>query len=238
MEGHSSKGKQKDVLQLLKDLQTWRAAYGGALPPEDSHLKSADYGPAGLVQEGAEFEGFDREPLSETMKLLEEALARLAREEFPQWFVLKDPYLDEPGDPSLVDHWRRWASRSDACAAKVGLHDKAIATLARYLEDEDLHVVYPKLLSRTEERDIEESNAAMLAEYRRLMRGGRSHAASLEHVAKAHRVGEDTVQRIIDVRDSIGPAVCVEGDCDNPGTRGGYCLKHYQRRRRFKNRAS
>lgn len=231
--------KERDVLQLLKDYRTYQTAFGGAFPIDDAaNMAEASYGPAGFIEAGMEFEKYDQRRLGEAMDSLEEALGHLARTNFPLWYILQEPYIDDPADASIVDEWRKKAPKSDSCAARIGLHDKAVRELAAYLKDEDLHVVYPKLLSQREEKDIEEANAAMLAFYRRLIRGGSTHASARKQAAENFQVTIDAVQRIVDVRDKIKGVMCEEEGCANQARANGKCTKHYQRERRFKRRAS
>ena len=226
--------KRLDILQLLKDYRAFKTPFGGAFPIDDAaNMTDVNYGPAGFIEEGAEFEKHDRNRLAYSMDLLEEGLRHLARTNFPLWYVLKEPYLADPADPSMVDDWR------EKERPQVMLHDKAIEELADYLKDEDLHVVYPKLLSQREEKDIEESNAAMLAFYRRLKRSGSSHNSARKQTAENYQVSTDAVQRIVDVQEKIRGVECQEEGCTNEARANGQCTRCYQReRRKFKRRAS
>lgn len=233
--------KQRDVLQLLKDYRAWHTPYGGAISPDESEgVAETSYGPAGYIEAGMAFEKHGRSLLAESMALLDEALGRLARENFVRWYVLREPYLDDAADSSLVDHWRAWAPQSDTCAAKLGLHDKAIATLAEYLEDVDLYPVYPKLMSEKERHDMARQNAEAYAIYQRVRVAGNSERKSAEMTADAlgPAWSADAVERLVEFRDDIRLDKCIEEHCDREPERGMYCIRHYMQERRKNRNAS
>lgn len=231
-----NEARERDVIQLLKNLQVFHAGFGGTPPiSETEGVTETSFGPAGFIYEGMEFRDelnkSARRDLEESLDLLEEALAELRRSNFPLYYILKDPYLQDPGDPSIVDQWRKLAPVSESCAARVSMHDKAVAFLAEYLEDEDLSPFYPRLMSEKESRDVEDGNAAMLAFYRRQLRRGSSHRIALRDTAEQYKVSEDYVQRIVDVKDAIGGALCSVEGCENQARATGLCAKHYESRR-------
>ena len=148
--------KEREVLQLLRDYQTYWAAFGGAMSLEDQGVAEANYGPAGIITSGAEF-GMADEPvnltrLAESYQFLEYALTYLkgdGPEGMTAYILLLVSYL---GDPSIVDEWRR--KRPEL----ADWHDLGIRKLAGYLARKDLYTVPTKLLSEGEERRMEDQN--------------------------------------------------------------------------------
>ncbi len=100
------------------------------MPLDETGVRDASYGPAGLITTGAGFKEGDIEDLRDSYRKLNAAIRRLRREHkprwveewrpfrhkdaprilrrdrFPLWAVLIGPYLGDPADPSIVDDWR------------------------------------------------------------------------------------------------------------------------------------
>lgn len=123
--------KQRDVLRLLKDYRAFHSSGGGAMPLEDTHVSSASYGPAGLTRAGRDFEPKDRRRLAGSYRKLNAALRLLRRDHFELWVPLVEPYLSDPADPSLVDHWRGQVERLDAENARIRKRNTAARKRAK-----------------------------------------------------------------------------------------------------------
>lgn len=114
-----NEAKKREVLQLLKDYRAYHSAFGGAAPLDDTYVKNNSYGPNGVILAGAEFESADRNALAESYRKLNLALRVLRWEDFEAWMSLIEPYLGDPADPSLVDHWRQSLARLDSANALI-----------------------------------------------------------------------------------------------------------------------
>jgi hypothetical protein len=89
---------------------------------------------------------------------------------------LVTPYLGDPGDPSVVFDWRRKAPRLESARLFAERHDRAVETLAGYLKDHDLFVLFPKRMTSLEEKNIERRNDELYSLYRRLREGVRGRS--------------------------------------------------------------
>lgn len=240
-----SEAKKREVEQLLRDYRAWYSPFGGALAPEDSHVRSADYGPAGLIFSGCEFEREDRRLLRESFEALRLALVLLRSERgviskhsngdeitgLSAWTALIEPYLADPADPSIVDGWRK----SEYISAKRFLerHDVAIEKLAQYLRKEDLHVVFPVRMSENEEQKMERQNADIYAKYQALRVSGLTRKVAIIQTAKHFRHGgADAVERIVEFRSENKSDQCAWGGCDRAPFSQNLCIAHYHQQRR------
>lgn len=224
--------KRRDVIQLLKDYRAWHSGGGGALALEDSHLRSAQYGPAGYTETGKEFPPHHRERLEESFGALEHALTLLKNLPPPDnaaYFVLLAPYLGDPGDPSLVDLWRQ--NPEDQRPYWV---DLGVSWLAYFLRRTPLYPVYPKLMSKRAESRMEHQNAEICAAFRRAKAGGFSEREAAAYVAEKFGVLPSRVEKILEFREEHKPELCAFGDCERRVERGNLCMKHYKWERRNK----
>lgn len=121
----TDESKERQVLQLLRDYRGFYSAFGGAMPLDDTYVKDASYGPAGMVVTGAEYDKFQREKLTETFAVLNVALRLLRRDHFPLWTSLIDPYLSDPADPGIVDNWRGRLSKLDSENGQIRVQNES-----------------------------------------------------------------------------------------------------------------
>lgn len=251
---------KNDVLQLLKDYRAFHAPFGGARPLDETHIQQAAYGPAGLIETGAEFREGDAEALEESYYYLQVALGFLRRDHFGEWGALIEPYLSDVADHSVVEDWRKKIASLDEENArirrenerrakkdrppkpeKVGLvfarlqlerHDRAIWRLTEYLKGVDLHVVNPKLMSTREEAAGEAANAQIYAYYQQVRVAGRTHLGAVSATSWKFGTSEDAIERVVEFRSDVKLEVCAEENCVRPPERGVYCMKHYMQARR------
>lgn len=251
--------KKRDVVQLLKDYRVWHTAFGGALAPEDSHVKSADYGPAGLIFTGAAFDKKDRHSLREDFKSLNVGLRLLRQEKSlgksaitgekitgsQAWASLVEPYIGDPSDPSMVEDWREKARagynrkkrvqrRYIWSAMQVERVDLAIDWLASHepLKSARLHVVLARRMTDKEETEVENENAAIYAVCEQLRVSGLTLRAAKEQTAQDFKVAVQAVERIYEFRHTLKKPICVEEDCDDEPVAHHLCMRHYQQQRR------
>lgn len=230
--------KQRDVIQLLRDYRTYWSAHGGAMPIDDStNVTEASYGPAGYIEAGMAFgseDGFtkrDRYLLAKSYEYLEHALTLLkadGQDGMAGYLSLLKPYLSDPADPAVVERWRKSGSQA------VTHHDHAVKKLAGYLRVRELHPIYGKMMSVTEEARVERQNAEMYAIFQRLRVSGFTERAAISQVAEQLRVGTDTVERVVEFRSELKLASCAEPNCTAKVFSQNLCQKHYQRQYRFK----
>lgn len=219
---------ERDVEQLLKDYRSWHTGFGAARALEDTGVVDAAYGPAGYIWAGAEFAEGDRRLLAESFDYLEHALTLLKIERNHLWLLLLGPYIGDPGDPSIVDQWRRQGRDN-----LVEYHDQAIRELAHYLRHKELHPVYPKLMSESEEARIEHQNAEVYAVFQRLRVAGASVEEAKRQTADVlPNVTIGAVERIVEHRSEAKPDRCAWGACERAPFSQNLCMKHYQQARR------
>jgi hypothetical protein len=240
---------EKDVEQLLKDWRPFWTAFGGAAALDSTlNMESTGgYGPGGMIFAGVAYDKRDVEPLRQSLLALEVAMQLLKREPvvgkhsegdviagLSAWSALLEPYLGDPADPSIVADWRRKAAMGYISARRfLERHDAAIKKLAEYLAPVPLYPVYPKLMSETEESEIENQYAEMYAVFRRIMAaGGTNEAGATAQVAEFFDVWPETVERVVEFRRKAKPDTCSWGGCDRAPFSQDLCMKHYQQRRR------
>lgn len=139
------------------------------MPLEDTPVRSASYGPAGMTFAGQEFESGDRRRLAESYWKLNAALRILRRDHSELWVPLVEPYLADPADPSLVDHWRSQVERQDAENALIRRRNDAARKAAKK-KGEPLPAAKSKKIGLVwTRRQLERHDAAVqkLAEYLR-----------------------------------------------------------------------
>lgn len=229
----SNEAKRRDVLELLRGYRAYHAIYGSAMALEDSHLRSADYGPSGLIRTGAMYydeDGVNLTLLAESYGHLDRALEQ-ARESpddrvFSAWILLKSPFTGDPGDPSLYEKWKRTHPQT---AQEV---DILVSWLARKMPD-DLYVVFPRLMSEVEDKKIENQNAEINAIFHRIRATGKTERVAAEQTAaffsqeKDVPLSVDRVEKIIEFRDTLKPTACRESGCDKEPDKQGLCTRHY-----------
>jgi hypothetical protein len=250
-----SEQKEREVLQLLKDIRSYESPFGGAMPLGESGVIDAAYGPAGLVESGQEFPKSDRAPLAASFKKLRLALRVLRAEDFDAWASLIAPYLGDPADPGVVGHWRKLVAVLDEENAKIRAenerrrkkgrpvrtqlerHDRAVRRLAEILRRKRLHPVYPKLMSERERVAGEAANAQMMAYYQRVRVAGRTHRGAVSQTAVKFGISDDEAERIVEFRGESKLASCAEPECLRNVYSQNLCSKHYQRDLKARRRA-
>lgn len=244
----SREAKKREIVQLLRDFRSYFTPFGSTMPLEEQHMSNEDYGPAGLIFAGTEF---DRPDLfEESFYALRAALVLLRKEDFQAWASLVDPYLGDPADASMVDDWRKKLvelDKENAQLKKAGKrprvalvvprmflerHDRAVEKLAEYLKNEDLHVIFTKRMSEEEEKKMEDQNQEIAAVVQRLRAGGLTVAAAVAQTAEDYGVSQGMVERIVEFRSDIKPDTCVWGGCERAPFSQNLCQKHYQKKRR------
>lgn len=198
----SRESKRRDVELLLWDYQAWHAARGGTLSPDESHLRTASYGPGGYIESGGEFEPKDRRRLRESFRALDHALTILKASEPNLYVVLRRPYLMDGADASLVAEWRKKAERGvrDAKEA-VEEHDLAVRILCVLLHRTKLYAVPPKRSNSRDAESVEKRNDEAYDAYLRFMREGNSKKKAVEEAAKFSDYSEDRIYKIVSVRE-------------------------------------
>ena len=199
----SAEAKQREVLQLLKDYRPWHSAFGGAMPLDETHVVDAAYGPAGMVEAGQAFSKEDRPKLVKSYKKLGHALTMLKQEDFRAWMSLVTPYLGDPGDPSVVAEHRQKANEGLFSARLfVDRHERALRLLAMFLENERLHVVWPKRMTTREETQVERMNDELFGLYKNFRYGDDiSRNKAIEKAAEHCGYGRSRGYEIVDLRE-------------------------------------
>lgn len=150
--------KQDEVLGLLIDYAAFRAAFGGALPLDESHLHTASYGPAGYIETGTEFqeEGNVR-LLLKSYGLLNVALRLLRRDHLELWGALVEAYLGDPGDPGIIGHWRRQVAALDEENREIRRHNTLVKKGKKpgHFKHEKVGFVIPRMLLERHDEAIE-----------------------------------------------------------------------------------
>ncbi len=176
--------------------------------------------------------------------------------DFLAWGALQEPYFSDAADSSVVNYWRKMLEELDKenerrrkakKPEKVGhvymrlqldRHERAVKTLARYLKDVDLHVVYPKLMSQREREAGEAHNAQVYAYYERVRVHGRTHRGAISQTAVKFGISEDEAERIVEFRSENKLASCAEPDCGRAVFSQNLCSKHYQRQLKARKRSA
>jgi hypothetical protein len=172
--------REREVLQLLRDYRAFHSAFGGAIPPEESYITTAEYHSGPDIEAGAYWPESVREIARETYKLLDHALDALYAEGTQGrllYLLLLSPYLGAEADPAIADRWR---ARSENLAADL---DLAIFKLAHYLRHQDLFVVFPSRMTSGQDREIERRNSELFQVYTQLRSEGRRKTESVETAA-------------------------------------------------------
>lgn len=175
---------------------------------EDSHLRSAEYGPGGMVVEGAYYDRAEVADLKRSFADLEDALARLRNSDREAYYALIGPYLSDPADPSMVEDWRRktkqivrgrlFVVRHERAVAN---HDLAIELLAMDLARRSLYVRWPKRMTSQEADSIEKRNQEVYETYLRFREDGMKKTRAIEEAAKIQDYSRSRVFVIVGLRD-------------------------------------
>lgn len=200
----ASESKRREVLQLLREWASFHAPYGGAIAPEDSHLRTASYGPAGYIEAGMEYPPGVRARLKESYRLLDHAITLRKRNPkgMFQYLLLRPVFFGDPADPAIADRWRevgdyRWSQLIEF-----------VEGLAEDLEEHNLFVVWPERMARREEKLIEKRNDEFYAEYLQvkseMLKEGLSERSAnrkaIEVARTRHGYGESRAYEIVKVR--------------------------------------
>lgn len=256
----SDEAKKREVLQLLRDYRAFYSPFGGAASTDaELNLQAkGNYGPAGVIFAGTEFDKSDRMLLRQSFDALRAALARLQKSDFQAWASLVEPYLADPADASLVDEWRRKvdeldkeneirAKRKPPQQPRVALvvprmflerHDRALEKLAEDLKHTDLYAVFARPMSEEEEKAGQDQNAEIAATVERLRATGSSVREALAQAAEMHRISVDMVERVYEFRSETKPDECIWDGCDRAPFSQNLCVAHYHQQRRAKKRSA
>lgn len=214
------------------------------MPLDETGVRDASYGPAGLITTGAAFEKRDVKRLAESYRKLKPAINRLP---VSLRAALLHPYLADEADPGIVEVWReriaaldkenttrRKARKPEKVAhvytrRQLQRHDIAVHLLWQELKDENLYVVYPKLMSERERAAGEAANAQMMAYYQRVRVAGRTHRGAISQTAVKFEIPEDAVERVVEFRSDVKLASCAERGCGRAVFQQNLCQRHYQR---------
>ena len=142
------------------------------------------------------------------------------------FLVLQRAYLQDDADPTRVQRWR------ESKPTTAEWHDLGVGQLAFYLRFRRLYPIEPKRLSESEDKSIENKNAAMYADFQRLRASGMREREAVQEVAFTAGVLPEYVERIVEFRDTLRPETCVEAGCDRAPERGQLCMKHVMQKRR------
>ncbi len=117
---------------------------------------------------------------------------------------LVTPYLGDPGDPSVVFDWRRKAPRLESARLFAERHDRAVETLAGYLKDHDLFVLFPKRMTSLEEKNIERRNDELYSLYRLPREGEKRKNPAVEDAAATCGYGKTRAWEIVGASETRG----------------------------------
>lgn len=193
----ASAGKVREVTLLLIFYSTYHAPYGAAMTYEESGLKDAAYGPAGLIEAGQEWSLKQRAYLRDSYDSLGTAMEALKEDEplgFMSWLVLLAPYLGDPGDASLVDRWRRDGDHRSSYV------DYAINFLGVQLRNSDLWVPQLNRMTSRKPTDVKRLNDELYALYLALRNEGKIKSEAVTLAAEMSDYSESHAWRIVTSR--------------------------------------
>lgn len=200
------------------------------MPLDETHLRSAGYGPAGFILSGSAFTPFQAANLARSYKYLNHALTLLQNGDTAdrmRYLVLLAPYLGDPADASLVDLWRkkpgdqRWV-----------WHDEAVEKLCHYLRKIELFAVSPREMTEDEKRESSQRDARVYAHYTKMRRAGRRHDKAIEMAAEEFATSTDRVELLVELRRDVKLDECLDANCTRAPYSQNYCVKHYHQNRR------
>src|SRR4051794_23051365 len=141
---------------------------------------------------------FDKEHLGmleETFKLLDHALVLLKRYHFEAWLLFKRPYTGDPGDPAIVDEWRK---------KRPGLiewHDCGVEKLAGYLEGKDVYVPWPSRMQTRKPSSVKEMIDEFYALYRKFRDEKTSKTKAVNTAAEMCEYSQSRAWEIVGLRE-------------------------------------
>jgi hypothetical protein len=195
---------RREIQQLLKDYRAFHSPHGGAFATEDSHLRTAAYGPAGLIESGMEYSPQVRAALEKSYTKLGYAVTLLNRrpDMMFAYLLLRPVYFGDPADPSIAALWR------EASDYRTTHHDAYVEGLWDLLKDHEMFVVWPQRMPRSEERLVEKRNDEFYAEYVQVkteklnegLKGRRANRQAIEIAATRHGYGESRAYEIVRIR--------------------------------------
>lgn len=197
--------RERQVLQLLKDYRAWHTAYGGSLSAEDSHIRTAAYGPAALIETGAYWTRKERPRMEVSYWKLEHAIT-LMRESDDAidrlcWLVLLNVYLGDSADPGVVGHWRKVKPEL------ANWHDEAVKRLTKPLLSHDLYVVWPQRMTSRQAKLVEQANDEMYNLYKTLRGEGTPKSEAVEQAALLCGYGKTRAWKIVQTREGKATTV-------------------------------
>jgi hypothetical protein len=199
----STTAKERQVLQLLKDYRSWHTAFGGSLTPEDSHMRSAAYGPAALIEQGAYWPKRWRAAARTTYEKLEHALTLLQHDGtlgMSCWLVLHSFYLGADADPSEVERLEKTRPNLKKW------RDLAVKKVAGYLAGHDLFVIMPSRMTSNAAKQIDLRNDEAWALYQQLRSEGRRKTEAVKTTAILCGYSERRIWEIVKTRGSASEA--------------------------------
>lgn len=188
----------------MQDYRSYHSPYGGAMPLEETGVKDASYGPAGLIEEGQAFSEKQRELLAPSYKYLDDALYKLETGSPAQrnaYLTLLRPYLGDPGDPSIVDKWKQ-----HTFDCRMEWHDIAVEELAVMLKDKKLNVVWPKRMSTRQETHVDRMNDDAWRIYKQLRAEGKGKSRAVSDAALITGYTERRIWQIVKIRENAEDA--------------------------------
>lgn len=182
----------------MRDFRPWHTAFGGA--GEINLQALGQFGPAGLIMAGTQFEREDRYLLRESFELLEHALILLKRDDYYAWLALYEPYLADPSDPSIVDDWRLKSKHSIRAQRSLQNHDRGVWALTEMMLDQDLYCVTPSRMTTTQEKQVEKRNDELYSLFLKLRKDGESKTRAVKQAAEWCGYGLTRAWEIVGLR--------------------------------------
>jgi hypothetical protein len=96
--------------------------------------------------------------------------------------------------------------------------------MAEYLEETDLHALFPKLMSEQEEAKMEHQYAEMYAVFQRLRESGLRESLAIEQTTENFDVPVDVVERVVEFRSKNKLDMCSWGGCERAPFSQGLCM--------------
>jgi hypothetical protein len=190
--------KEREVAELLKVYADWETPGGGA-PEAAMNLESMPGYNSGFPIAGR-LSRQEKKLLSHSLENLRHALTMLRVDDYDAYSAINLAYLPDGADPSMVEDRRKKAGFSQSAKRFVIDHDRGIEDLAFYMRKVDLFVPWTRPRSAKEEKRIEESNAAIAADYEDLRRSGIKQDDAARRVGELHGVGRTRVLQIVEMR--------------------------------------
>lgn len=190
--------KMAEIEQLLKDYVAYH--YPSSLQGT-MNTEAQRPGPGSWPL--AKLQYLERSPLlKKTYEHLDRALEQLRREHWPEWLLIRTAYLDPDTSPSKVAHWRKLAKDHLGARLQLEMLEDGIRTLARYLADVELHVIWPQRMTSREEKQVERRNDELYAVYLRHREEGTSRGKAIEKAATECGYSPGRASKIVKLRES------------------------------------